>query len=137
MTFYYLTAESIRHINEAFCGPGAGVRDEGGFLGIVDRPRSGFGGQEIFPDVFSKAAAYLHGFATTQFFHDGNKRTGFLSATVFLEIHGHHWLGPDVDAAEAFLLRVAANEVDELGVAEWLRHYCVSTLVAPSADDVE
>ena len=123
MTFYYLTSESIRQINEAFCGPGAGVRDEGGFDGIVHRPQTTFLGQELFPDVYSKASAYLHGFATTQFFHDGNKRTGFLSATVFLRIHDLEWAGPEVDDAEDFLLEVAANNVDERGVAEWLKHY--------------
>lgn len=123
MTFYYLRADSIRQINEAFCGPGAGVRDEGGFEGIVYRPQTTFLGQELFPDVYSKAAAYLHGFATTQFFHDGNKRTGFLSATVFLRIHDLEWAGPDVDEAEDFLLEVAANKVDERGVAAWLEEF--------------
>lgn len=126
MRFYYIDADTIRTINKAFCGDGAGVRDEQGFLGIVERPRTTFAGVELFSDEFSKAAAYLHGFATTQFFFDGNKRTGFLTATVFLQIHGSMWLGPSVDDAEDFLLDVAANKHNELDVAVWLRHYCAS-----------
>ena len=125
VTFYYLAADSIRTINIAFCGEGAGVRDENGFLGIVERPASSYAGHELFPDVYSKAAAYLHGFATTQFFRDGNKRTGFLSATVFLGIHDYIWVGPSVDDAEGFLLEVAANRRDEQEVARWLKHYCL------------
>lgn len=121
--FYYLHADDIRIINLAYCGEGAGVRDESGFLGIVDRPMTSYGGVEMFPDVFDKAAAYLHGFVTTQFFRDGNKRTGFLSATVFLQIHGHVWTGPDVDEAEEFLLEVAANRVDMASVVLWLRSH--------------
>ena len=124
MTVYYLRADSIRTMNEAFCGPGAGVRDEGGFLSIVERPMTSFAGEELFPGIFMKAASYLHGYATTQFFRDGNKRTGFLSATVFLQIHGHTWMGPDVDAAEDFLLEVAANQVTIEDVAEWLKSHC-------------
>lgn len=122
--FYYLRADVVEQINHAFCGEGAGVRDRGGFEGIVDRPLTAFAGEELFPDAFSKAAAYLHGFATTQFFRDGNKRTGFLCATVFLQIHGYGWAGPEVDEAEEFLLRVAANEVPIEDVVVWLREHC-------------
>lgn len=126
MTFYYLSAESIRDINIAFCGEGAGVRDENGLLSVVERPQTNVFGKELFPDVFSKAAAYLHGFATTQYFTDGNKRTGFLSATVFLRIHDNIWLGPEVDDAETFLLAVADKRYEIAEVAEWLKHYCAS-----------
>ncbi|WP_295839803.1 Fic family protein [uncultured Microbacterium sp.] len=126
MTFYYLRAESIRDINIAFCGEGAGVRDENGFLSVVERPQTNVFGRELFPDVYSKASAYLHGFATTQFFTDGNKRTGFLSATVFLRIHGLLWIGPEVNDAEEFLLEVAAKKHDERAVAKWLKYFSAS-----------
>lgn len=125
MSFLYLRAEDIREINLVFCGAGAGVRDENGFQGIVERPQSTFVGEDLFPTIWDKAAAYLHGFATTQFFHDGNKRTGFLSATVFTEIHGYRWEGPDVDASEGFLLSVAANIIPLEVVSTWLKMHTV------------
>lgn len=121
--FYYLDYETVVIINEAYCGPGAGVRDPGGVAGIVERPRQQYFGTEMFVGVFSKAAALLEGFATTQFFLDGNKRTSFLSATVFLESNGHAWDGPGVDAAESFLLSVAANEQEIPSVASWLERF--------------
>ena len=121
MTFYYLKADDVRTINIAYCGAGAGVRDENGFLGVIDRPSSTYQGLDLFPGPFDKAAAYLHGFATTQYFNDGNKRTGFLSATVFLSIHGHNWLGPDAAEAESFLLDVAAKRIEMSEVATWLQ----------------
>lgn len=121
--YYYLDYATIRIINETFCGPGAGVRDEGGVLGIVDRPATRFFGEEQFPDLFSKAAALLEGFSTTQFFRDGNKRTSFLSATTFLACNGFDWYGPTVDEAEEFLLEVAANKHTIPGIAKWLRDY--------------
>ncbi len=125
MKFYYLRAEDIRTINIAYVEARFNEKNEELFLGIVERPQTTFEGAELFPGLFDKAASYLHGFATTQFFSDGNKRTGFLSATVFLNIHGQEWSGPDVDEAETFLLAVAAHQVSIEEVAEWLRAHCV------------
>jgi len=135
VTFYYLSSDSIRTINLAFCGDGAGIRDYGGFLGIVERPASTFAGQELFSTVFLKAAAYLHGFATTQYFTDGNKRTGFLSATVFLAVHDYIWVGPSPEEAEGFLLRVAENAYNEQDVARWLEDYCIPKPAQPIMRD--
>jgi len=125
VSFLYLHANDIREINLIFCGAGAGVRDENGFHGIVERPQATFLGEDLFPTIWDKAAAYLHGFATTQFLHDGNKRTGFLSATVFTEIQGYRWEGPDVDDAEEFLLSVADNNIPIDVVSTWLKMHTV------------
>lgn len=124
MTLYYLHPEDVRTINLAFCGDGAGVRDEPGFLSAVSRPQATFLGADLFPSLHDKAAVYLHGFATTQTLSDGNKRTGFLSATVFLQIHGFAWEGPSVDEAEGFLLSVAAKDVPLESVTDWLAIHC-------------
>lgn len=124
MSVYYLDYKTVEIINRAFCGLGAGVRDQGGVFAVLARPQSDYFGVELFPSVFDKAAALLHGFVTTQYFFDGNKRTGFLSATVFLECNGFSWVGPDVDAAEDFLLRVAAGSVEVQEVASWLAAWC-------------
>ncbi|PPF32656.1 type II toxin-antitoxin system death-on-curing family toxin [Pseudoclavibacter sp. AY1H1] len=118
--YFFLDYDIVAIINETFCGAGAGIRDPDGVMGIVLRPRQEFFDQVMFPGVFMKAAALLHGFATTQYFTDGNKRTSFLTATVFLESNGYEWIGPHVDDAEEFLLRVAANQVDVTDVAAWL-----------------
>lgn len=81
-------------------------------------------GADLFPSIHEKASVYLHGFATTQTLTDGNKRTGFLSATVFLQIHGYSWEGPSVDAAEGFLLSVADKVISLDAVTSWLRMHC-------------
>ena len=99
------------------------MRDQGGVRGIVDRPASSYFGTELFPDVFSKAAATLEGFSTTQFFRDGNKRTSFLTSTTFLACRGYDWFGPGVDAAEDYLLEVAANRHTIEETARWLSEF--------------
>ena len=123
---YYLDLDTTELINQAFCGLGAGIRDVEGVRGILLRPQQRYFGTVMFPSIAQKAAALLHGFATTQYFFDGNKRTGFLTATVFLECNGFRWIGPDVDAAEAFLLDVAANRVEVAEVADWLEAWSVA-----------
>lgn len=120
MSIYYLDFETVCLINEEFCGEGAGVRDPGGVQGIVDRPASDYFGHVLFPGVFDKSASLLEGFSTTQFFKDGNKRTSFLSATVFLACNGYDWFGPGVDEAEDYLLEVAANRHTIEEIASWL-----------------
>ena len=86
-------------------------------------------GSRYFPDLWSKAAAYVHGIATTQYFSDGNKRTGWYAAVTFLRMNGHPL--PDVETieAETFVQAVAQNvfntsEDQDLTVrkaAEWFR----------------
>ncbi|WP_341579729.1 type II toxin-antitoxin system death-on-curing family toxin, partial [Microbacterium schleiferi] len=90
------------------------------------RPITSWDGNELFPRLVDKAAAYLHGFATSQFFWDGNKRTSFLCATVFIEENNFVFDGPTVDEAESFLLAVAAKERTLEQVADWLDRYSFS-----------
>jgi death-on-curing protein len=75
-------------------------------------------------DVFMLAAAYLHGIVRNHPFADGNKRTGYLAAFTFLYINGHLI---DADNAQviAFVLDVAAGEIDEAGATHFLRDHAI------------
>lgn len=54
---------------------------------------------------------------------DGNKRAAWASLAMFLDLNDVHWnpAQPQVDEAEAAMLAVAAAQVDEAWVANWLR----------------
>ncbi|WP_157951393.1 type II toxin-antitoxin system death-on-curing family toxin [Rhodococcus opacus] len=128
----YLSLDSVVAINEVHCGAGSGVRDREGLEGAIGRPSSGSFDHEFFPDLWTKAAAYLHGLSSTQYFHDGNKRTAWLAATVFLRVNGVRVPHvPDVES-EAFVLAVAkdlfrtSDEPDRTieMAAEWFRTRC-------------
>lgn len=71
-------------------------------------------------DLADLAAAYLVGFARSQGFNDGNKRTGLAAALVFLLLNGH---ALHVPAAELYTLtmRVATNKAGDQVVAEYFR----------------
>jgi prophage maintenance system killer protein len=82
----YLTAEQIVTIN---ADHGGTLNDGNGLRACVHRPQSGVFDVELFPDLWSKAAAYLHSISTTQYFSDGNKRTAWYAATTFLRLNSH------------------------------------------------
>jgi death-on-curing protein len=46
-------------------------------------------GEEIYPQIWDKAAFYLHKTNSSHLFWDGNKRTGLESALSFLKLNGH------------------------------------------------
>ena len=47
-----------------------------------------FGGDELYPTLFQKAAVYAHHIIRGHVFLDGNKRTGLSCALRFLEVNG-------------------------------------------------
>ena len=72
------------------------------------------------PDVFGVAAAYAYGIAKAHAFVDGNKRTAFVAAFMFLEINNVS-LQPDPDAGVKMMEDLAADRVSEQDFAVWLR----------------
>lgn len=82
-----------------------------------------FGGNDPHPGPFDKAAMLLRGITQGHPFNDGNKRTGFLVATYYLDRVGHA-LPPHLPEQDivALCLRVSAGEVRSVGaIADQLR----------------
>ncbi len=102
-------------------GGSAGVRDDGLLESALARPRNLAAYGE--PGVVELAAALAYGLAKNHPFVDGNKRTAFLCAYVFLGMNG---LSLDADEAEAAAIMVdlAAGEVSEADFAQWLKASC-------------
>lgn len=65
-----------------------GIRDMGLLDSAIAQPRATFGGDFLHEDLFAMAAAYLFHMVKNHPFLDGNKRTGLLAATTFLDING-------------------------------------------------
>lgn len=75
-------------------------------------------------DIHALAAAYLYGIVRNHGFSDGNKRTGWLAAFTFLLINGL-WIEAEQVDVIAFVLSVAAGEIDEDGTTRFLRDHTV------------
>ena len=65
-------------------GGSHGTRDEGLLESAIARPYQTFGGNDLYPTVFEKAAAIAESIVINHPFVDGNKRTGFLTCWQFL-----------------------------------------------------
>lgn len=69
-------------------GGGDGLRDQGLLESALAQPQATFGGEFVHDGLFAMAAAYLFHITSNHPFIDGNKRTGLLSALVFLDLNG-------------------------------------------------
>lgn len=103
----------------ALHGGRGGVRDEGLLESALARPRQ-YHAYVKFPDVVEMSALYTAGIVRNHPFLDGNKRTGFVTGVLFLELNGFDFTASEEDATQA-VLRLAAGSLDEAGYVAWLR----------------
>jgi len=108
----YLDRETVELIAVEAIGIQFIVRDEGLLASALARPSSGFGGQEVYPDLWQKAAALLESLSRNHALVDGNKRTALVATVAFLEINGIDCRSASDDACEAFILKVATGGYD-------------------------
>jgi death-on-curing protein len=103
-------------------GGGAGVRDMGLLQSALARPQhlARYGN----PDLAALAASYASGIAKNHPFVDGNKRTSFIVANVFLLDHGYDIATDDAEIVAA-VIALASGQRDEAGFAEWIRRVMV------------
>lgn len=99
-------------------GGAAGVRDMGLLESALARPQNRFAYGE--GDVAALAAANAFGIIKNHPFVDGNKRTAFMTAVLFLERNSHRFVAGEVDATLK-TLALAAGEIGEAEFAAWLR----------------
>jgi len=93
-------------------------------------PQAGFGDEELYPSVAEKASVLVVRIASNHPLPDGNKRLAWQALTVFLGLNGYR-LEVASDEAVNLMLSVAAGELGEGEVADWLRQHVDPSL----ADD--
>ena len=74
------------------------------------------------PSVVEMARPYAVGIAKNHAFVEGNKRTAFVAAAVFLERNGMRLTASEAEAAVA-MLRVAESSLSERQFARWLKEH--------------
>src|ERR1700712_2232712 len=95
-----------------------GVRDQGLIESALARPRNlaPYGD----PDAAELAAAYAYGIAKNHGFVDGNKRTGWVIARLFLADNGYT-VSFDRPEMVRTMVSLMAGTIDETAMTEWLR----------------
>ena len=125
MDVRWLPAAAMRAIHAElmaeFGGPEARV-DEDLLAATLARPRQGQHDEDAKTDLATLAAAYGHGFARNHPFTDGNKRMALASMDVFLRLNGHRLTAPEIEAV-IVIRQLAAGELDEASLAEWVRRH--------------
>jgi len=106
-------------------GGRCGVRDAGLLASALARPPRHLA-EYGSPGVYDLAAAYAFGLIRNHPFFDGNKRTGFLAAFVFLDRHGQVLQAREVEVAAA-VTALAADGMTEAGFAAWLAERCAAS----------
>jgi death-on-curing protein len=94
-------------------GGSRGVRDMALLESALARPRSSFEGTDLYPDLWTKAAALLHSLAQNHPFVDGNKRTALAAVGIFLELNGYALASSNEEAVD-LIRRVVTGQM-ELG----------------------
>ena len=104
-------------------GGGSGLRDQGLLESAMARPINLAAYED--PDAAALAASYAVGLAKNHPFVDGNKRTAFVALELFLALNGRELMAGDVDCVVT-MLAVAAGDIDETELAEWIRQNTAS-----------
>ena len=109
---------AIHDVQIARHGGLEGVRDQGLIESALARPRNLAGYGE--PDAADLAAAYAFGIARNHPFLDGNKRTAWVAARVFLADNGVSLVFDQIEGYR-FMMSVADGTIDEASAAGWFR----------------
>jgi death-on-curing protein len=118
----YLTVAEVLMLHARLIqrtGGSGGVREMGLLESALARPKATFDQNELYPDLWTKAAALMHSLIRSHPFVDGNKRTALTATGLFLELNGHKLLA-DNQAVLEFIRQVAIGAIGLGAMARWL-----------------
>ncbi len=101
-------------------GGAPGIRDRAVIESALARPVHLADYGDPPPDASALAAAYAYGLARNHGFMDGNKRTAFVVALVFLLNRGLLLVADDAEAVRV-MQATAAGTITEADLAAWFR----------------
>jgi|SRR3989344_5416388 len=125
MSVKYLSAEDILVIHAKMIDETSGfhgVRDINLLKSLVERPKTKFGGAEMYPSIYDKAAVYLHSLCQYHVFIDGNKRTSIAVGARFLFLNGYEFMASNKELEE-FILKVVVDKLSLKIIASWFENY--------------
>lgn len=120
----YLSVEEVVTMHDAFLqkfGGLSGIRDINLLMSAVETPKGKMFGEDLHPTMHDKAAAYLYHIVCNHPFNDGNKRTGFGAALLFLKANSIP-IKFDKKKYENLVVEVAKGKVTKEEIARFLEH---------------
>lgn len=119
----YLTLEEVYLLHERLIqltGGSSGLRDPGLLESAVACLQASFGGEELYPDLWTKAAALMESLIKNHPFVDGNKRTAVTATAIFLELN-HRRFTASNDEVLRLAVQMAAEQAELEEIAAWLQ----------------
>lgn len=101
-------------------GGSQGIRDFGPLHSAVERSKASFGGEDLYPNIFNKAAALLRSLMLNYPFVDGNKRTAYVSTARFLGMNGYV-LKTEKQMIIQYILAIEKEKPSIADIARWLK----------------
>lgn len=101
-------------------GTKASVRDFSLLHSAVERPKATYGGRDLYPTIFAKAAALLQSLCMNHPFTDGNKRTSWAVTHKFLWMNDLRLKSTRYEAAD-FMVMVDNKKPELKEIASWLK----------------
>ena len=97
-----------------------GIRDLGLIESAVNAPFQTFGGIDLYPTIFDKAAQLAYGLTENHGFIDGNKRAAIHSMMVYMLLNGYDLIA---DENELFnvSMNIASGKITSDELSEWLK----------------
>lgn len=111
-----------------------GVRDRSGLSSIAASVDQHVFGTAIYPTPLSKAAFLWRSITNYHCFYNGNKRTAFVAAYVYLLMSGIH-LTIDRHTFYEYALRIAAGELDDRAIEQFLKNAVNTEGVSPPSEN--
>ena len=119
--FECLDVEDLVALAARLLGNPPAIRDLGLLVSAAARPAASAFGEDAYPDIWLKAAALLQSLVKNHPLVDGNKRLGWLSTAVFLELNGVDTTRASNDDVYDFVMSVAAGQLSVEKIAQGLR----------------
>jgi death-on-curing protein len=120
-TVEYLTIDQVLalHTEALTLGGTEGLRSEHLLASAVLQPQQSAFGEDAYPALAEKAAAYGYFLTENHPFIDGNKRTAALTMLAFLDVNGYE-LAEDDAAIEQMFVDLAAKVIGQSEFFGWV-----------------
>ncbi len=122
----YLTIEDILVVADDHVG-NYEILKEGQLQYLVEAVAATFGGIDLYPTLFQKAAVYAHHIISGHIFLDGNKRIGMHSAILFLRLNECSLKDNIVESIIELGLKIADGSITDIdAIAEHIQEWIVT-----------
>ncbi len=98
-----------------------GIRDDNILRSSSEQIYQSFGGEELYPSMEEKIARLGYSIITSHPCLDGNKRTGFTTMLVMLDINGYEVDVEKVKGSADFIEQIAAGNKSYEDVIRWIK----------------